>query len=136
MWEFCPLQSFLFLWWAVIRRVSAHLVDASCWLAVGSVVEVGRYSLGFGPGVGRNAFCVGQKSVVLRPWSVVCDEVKQLMFGPGKQGVRASLGQLLIIPPLGFEQLIGKGGIGLRCARSGSAGADAERRRGSPLAKS
>jgi hypothetical protein len=69
-----------FFSWAETRRVSAHLVAASCWLAVGSVVGVGRYSLGFGPGMGRYSFCVGQKSIVRRPWSVVRDEVMQLMF--------------------------------------------------------
>jgi hypothetical protein len=41
--------------------------------------------------------------------SVVRDEVKQLMFSPGKQGLRGSVDQLLKTPPWGFEQLIGCG---------------------------
>jgi hypothetical protein len=72
---------------------------------------VGRYTLDFGPGVGRYSRWVGQKSVVRGPWSVVGsvvrDEEKQLMFEPGKQGLRGSVDQLPITPPLGFEQLIG-----------------------------
>jgi hypothetical protein len=32
--------------------------------------------------------------------------VKQLMFSPGKQGLRGSVDQLLKTPPWGFEQLM------------------------------
>jgi hypothetical protein len=49
---------FSFFWWGVIRSISPRLVVASHCMALSSKPRVGRYSLGFAPGVGHYSVLV------------------------------------------------------------------------------
>jgi hypothetical protein len=75
LWVLSWRKQFLYFSWAVIRRVSAHAVFASRWTAASYGLEVGRYSIDFGPGVGRYSRGMGQKSVVLCPLIIICGQL-------------------------------------------------------------